>query len=76
MNPGPCFYPLKSVREDGGDDGDGGDFRARDVTVEGYCGEGVGVKGAPAVDSARGRDRSEGVHFFAWGAQVEIRSPD
>ena len=74
MSPGPCFYPSKSIRGGGGDDGDDDDFRARDVIVAGCCGEDAGVKDAPAVDFARGRDRSEGVHFFAWGVQVEIRS--
>ena len=74
MNPGPCFYPLKLIRGDGGDDGGGGGFHARGVIVGSYCGEVADVKDASAVDFARGCGRSEGVRFFAWGVQVEIRS--
>ena len=74
MSSGPCFYPLKPVHGDGDDDGDDGGLHARDVIVGEYCGEVVDVKDEPAAGFAGGRDRSEGVHFFVWEVQAEIRS--
>lgn len=44
------------------------------MIVGGCCGEVASVKDVSAADFAGGRDRSEGVHFFAWEVPVEIRS--
>jgi len=74
VNPGPCFYPSRPTRESDGDGGDGDDLHARYVTVGGYCGEIADVKDVSVADFARGRDRSEGVHFVVWGVRLEIRS--
>ena len=74
MNSAPYFYPSRPIRGDGDDGDDGGGLRVRDVIVGGYCGEVADVKGGPAADFVRGRDRSEGAHFVAWGDRLEIRS--
>ena len=74
VTPGPCFYPSRLVRGDDDDDGGDGDFCARGVIVEGYCGEVADARNVSAADFARGCDLLEGVHFVAWGVRVEIKS--
>ena len=74
MSSDPCFYPSNPIRGDGGGDDDDGGLHVRDVIVGGYCGEVADVKDVFAAGFAGGRDRSEGVHFFAWEVRVEIRS--
>jgi len=70
----PCFFPSRTIRGNGDDDGDGGGLHARGVIVGDYCGGVADVKGVSVADLVRGRDRLEGVHCVAWGVHPEIRS--
>jgi len=74
VNSGLCFCPSRTIRGNDGDGGGGGGYRAGGVTVGGCRGEGADVKDGSVADSARERDRLEGVHFVVRGVQLEIRS--